>query len=76
MPPRPPGGYSELYVPFAGVACLEALTGVDSGVVDPFGVDVGAPRWTALQPHQDAAVAAAEATLAIALRPPPPAVRA
>ena len=51
--------YSELYVPFCGVATLEALSGVDSGVVDPFLDDVGTERWTVLQKHQEAAVDAA-----------------
>ena len=62
------GGYSEIYVPFAGVETVAALAGVRSGVDDPFEKDVGSERWQALQPHQEAAVAAAEAVLDIALR--------
>lgn len=30
------GGYSAHYVPFCGMAVLEELTGVDSGVADPY----------------------------------------
>lgn len=29
------GGYSAAYVPFCGIAVLEAISGLDSGVVDP-----------------------------------------
>lgn len=29
------GGYSDFYVPLCGIAVLEALTGIDSGVKDP-----------------------------------------
>lgn len=61
------GGYSELYVPFCGVAVLEELAGVHAGVVDPFAGDVGPERTLLLQPHQAAAVDAAAKNLAIAL---------
>ena len=64
------GGYSEVYVPFCGVAVLEAMSAVDSGVKDPFAGDVGPERWLELQPHQKAAVDAAERNLAIALVKP------
>jgi len=30
------GGYSPVYVPFCGLAVLEALSGVDTGVLDPY----------------------------------------
>ena len=60
---------AEAYVPFCGVAVLEALTGAESGVVDPFQADVGSASFIALQPGQDRAVRAAEANLAIALLP-------
>lgn len=63
------GGYSESYVPFCGLAVLEALSGLPSGVQDPFIADVGSPAWQALQPHQAAAVEKAAANLAIALVP-------
>ena len=61
------GGYSEVYVPFCGVAVLEELCGGRSGVEDPFILDVGAPKWLACLPHQADAIAAAAKNLAIAL---------
>jgi len=62
------GGYSEVYVPFCGVAVLEELVGGSSGVVDPYIKDVGSPRWANLcHPHQAAEIEKAEATLKIAL---------
>lgn len=30
------GGYSPVYVPFCGLAVLEALSGIDTGVIDPY----------------------------------------
>jgi acetoin utilization deacetylase AcuC-like enzyme len=63
------GGYSELYVPFCGLAVLEALSGVKTDVVDPFKDDVGSESWIALQPHQKAAVDRAAENLSIALVP-------
>lgn len=35
------GGYSAVHVPFCGVAVLEALSGVRTGVEDPFNISVG-----------------------------------
>ena len=61
------GGYSAMYVPFCGLACVEELAGFDSGVVDPFDLDAGSPKWLDLQPHQRDAVDLARATLDIAL---------
>lgn len=63
------GGYAESYVPFCGMAVIEALAGERSDVVDPFKEDVGSEAWLALQPHQAAAIARAEANLKIALIP-------
>ena len=64
------GGYSEVYVPFCGVAVLESLLGGKSGVEDPFERDVGSPRWAQVcHPHQLAEIEAAAATLDIALLP-------
>lgn len=70
------GGYSEVYVPFCGVAVLEAMTGAASGVTDPFQADVGGSAAVLeLQPHQRAAVDRAAENLAIALTgAPAPAV--
>lgn len=64
------GGYSEVYVPYCGLAVVEELSGYKTTVVDPFIDDVGSAAWQALQPHQDKAIAAAEANLAIALLKP------
>ena len=61
------GGYSSNYVPFCGVAVLEALLGESSGVQDPFIMDVGSSQWQELQPHQAAAVDRAAENLKIAL---------
>ncbi|SDQ24074.1 class II histone deacetylase [Leucobacter chromiiresistens] len=35
------GGYSAVHVPFCGVAVLEALSGVRTGVEDPFALSIG-----------------------------------
>ncbi len=61
------GGYSEVYSPFCCLRVCEALSGVRSGVHDPFIADVGSPAWVGLQPHQEAAIAKARENLAIAL---------
>jgi acetoin utilization deacetylase AcuC-like enzyme len=58
------GGYSEAYVPFCGVAIVEALMGIDAVVVDPFLAEVAPRPAQELQPHQDAAIAAAEPLVA------------
>jgi acetoin utilization deacetylase AcuC-like enzyme len=54
------GGYSSAYVPFCGLAIVEELSGVASGIEDPFLGLVGALPDQVLQPHQDAVIAAAE----------------
>ncbi len=57
------GGYSEANVPFDALAVFEALSGIDSGVKDPF-LDIFQPYpWQALQGHQEQVIAAAEKTL-------------
>jgi len=45
------GGYAEFYTPFCGLAVIEALSGIDTGVVDPFQFHLTKPVQ-ALQPHQ------------------------
>ena len=58
------GGYSSAYVPFCGLAVVEELSGIRTGTEDPFlqiWQNVGGQE---LQPHQDAAIEAAEANLA------------
>ena len=48
------GGYSELHVPFCGLAVLEALSGARTGVEDPF-------AWVEADPHQTLTTHQAEA---------------
>ena len=55
------GGYSSAYVPFCGLAIVEELSGISSGVEDPFLPILEGMAGQELQPHQDAAIAAAEA---------------
>ena len=61
------GGYSDFYVPFCGVAVIDALRGVDTEIDDPYleGEDV---PWQALQSHQATIVDAAVAGPLAALR--------
>lgn len=53
------GGYSAHYVPFCGMAVLEALTGKDSGVADPYLDFFGSYPQRELTEWQSAAVRAA-----------------
>jgi acetoin utilization deacetylase AcuC-like enzyme len=46
------GGYSEAYVPFCGLATIEALSGLSSGVVDPFLERYEGVQYSDLQPTQ------------------------
>ena len=57
------GGYSASHVPYCGLAVLEALSGIATGVEDPWLKIMD--RWgqQELQPHQEAAVARAAALL-------------
>ena len=48
------GGYSAGYVPFCGIAIMEALSGEESGVVDPFAKYESS--WQELQANQKAAI--------------------
>lgn len=52
------GGYSAGYVPFCGTAIMESLTGLESGVVDPFARHES--KWQKLQPNQDQAIVRVE----------------
>jgi acetoin utilization deacetylase AcuC-like enzyme len=56
------GGYSAGHVPFCGLATIEALSGLSAGIEDPFAYLAGMPGQE-LQPHQEAAVAAAAASV-------------
>ena len=51
------GGYSHVYIPFATLAILEAVSGITTGVTDPF-----RPAYDMLQDWQRQAVAAVIAT--------------
>lgn len=62
------GGYSPFYVPYCGLAVLEELSGVSTGVTDPRG-EADAQPAQALQPWQEAAIEEA-AGLARALTSP------
>lgn len=55
------GGYSAYYVPFCGLAVVEELAGVETGVVDPE-LEEHCKRWgyQDLQPWQDALIQRAE----------------
>jgi acetoin utilization deacetylase AcuC-like enzyme len=55
------GGYSSAYVPFCGLAIVEELSGISSGVEDPFLTAIEGHGGQELQPHQDAAIARAAA---------------
>jgi acetoin utilization deacetylase AcuC-like enzyme len=57
------GGYSTAHVPFCGLAVLEELSGLATGVVDPFLDFFMAMGGQDLQPHQDAGIRAAQARL-------------
>ena len=60
------GGYSAMYVPYCGLAVLEEMTGIRTGVEDPWAAHMAKWGQQALQPHQDQAIAAA-AKLATAI---------
>ena len=53
------GGYSEMYVPYCGLAVIEELSGHPTGVVDPWDALMAAWGGMAAQPHQLAVVDAA-----------------
>lgn len=57
------GGYSTAYVPFCGLAVMEELSGISSGVEDPYLELYEGMGGQELQPHQEEAIVAAEANL-------------
>jgi len=63
------GGYSPAYVPYCGLAIIEELSGVRTGLEDPLLGLLAAFGGQELQPHQDAVIQEA-AKLATALRVP------
>lgn len=48
------GGYNPVYVPFCGLAVIEAMAGVAEPFVDPYEPIFGAMGQLGLQPHQTA----------------------
>lgn len=54
------GGYSEFYVPFCGLAVIEAMTGQRTAVEDPYLEDVRMMAGQSLSRHQREAVDAAQ----------------
>ena len=59
------GGYSKDYVPFCGLAVVEALTGVKSAAEDPSLHEVHGWGYQELQVHQAAVVDGVAATLGL-----------
>lgn len=57
------GGYNAPTVPFYGLAVVEELSGVSTGVVDPFQEILAGLGQQELQPHQDALISEAESLL-------------
>ena len=53
------GGYSPTHVPFLGLAVIEELSGIETGVIDPYAEAISFHGGHALLPHQTAAVDAA-----------------
>lgn len=54
------GGYSPVYVPYCGLAVLEAMSGVDTGVLDPYAFSFENSPAHQLKPWQDEVIAEAE----------------
>ena len=63
------GGYSEGYVPFCGLAVMEALSGLNTGVEDPFTMNVDHVGGHELYSHQNEVIQSA-AKLASAVSGP------
>jgi acetoin utilization deacetylase AcuC-like enzyme len=57
------GGYSPAYAPYCALAVLEELSGIATGVEDPFLRIFEGYGYQELQPHQEAVIAALEAAL-------------
>lgn len=58
------GGYNAPTVPFFGLAVIEELSGIQTGVIDPFQELLAGLGMQDLQPHQDAVIREAEKLLA------------
>jgi acetoin utilization deacetylase AcuC-like enzyme len=57
------GGYSQMYVPYCGLAVLEEMSGIATGVEDPWAVPMSGWGQQGLQPHQQATIDAARKLL-------------
>jgi acetoin utilization deacetylase AcuC-like enzyme len=57
------GGYNGSTVPFFGLAVMETLSGISTGVEDPFDPLLSGLGGQDLQPHQDALISEAEGLL-------------
>lgn len=57
------GGYSQMYVPYCGLAVLEEMTGIKTPIDDPWAEPMSTWGQQDLQPHQAAAIDAAAAML-------------
>jgi len=57
------GGYHKASVPFLGLAVIEQLAGIRTGMPDPFLPIVEGYSYQALQPHQEAVIRRAETLL-------------
>lgn len=57
------GGYEPTLTPFCALALMEEMTGVRTGVQDPFGEAREDAEHQRLQPHQEAVIQKAEALL-------------
>jgi acetoin utilization deacetylase AcuC-like enzyme len=53
------GGYSQMYVPYCGLAVMEELTGIRTAIEDPWKPHMAQWGQQALQPHQQQAISAA-----------------
>jgi acetoin utilization deacetylase AcuC-like enzyme len=53
------GGYSQMYVPYCGLAVLEEMSGIKTHVADPWAPLMANWGGQALQPHQQAVISAA-----------------
>jgi acetoin utilization deacetylase AcuC-like enzyme len=54
------GGYSTFHVPFCGLAVIEQMTGIASGIADPY-LSLASLPYQDLQAHQAAVISAAAA---------------
>ncbi|UWS78473.1 class II histone deacetylase [Phaeobacter sp. G2] len=63
------GGYSAAYAPFCGLAVVETLSGISSGIEDPFLPFLAGMGMQDLQPHQ-AEMIAQSAELVSGIAPP------